>query len=1068
MTLYRPNGNFGPVCDPHEEITDDSLPILFDASVLANPNAVTVDQLGQSGAESTCTDPGDYRPRGSMGPVCDPVPVGSDGLPCADADGNLPGGIGDTDPRVVNPFVPESDGAPVYTGPTEPYRPDGDFGPVCDPFVPFNINPENVIFPDEDDDTDDDERPEELDLVNPQPAPPVRTVAPVVPDYYPNGPFGPICDPFNLPPDSGDEEIIQPDFDPDTVYPDSGDFPNGIDYVVDPDGAITIGLPTTDAFEDGIDVPSVAGLAFKYIPFFDTSDVNQIPSSFTFDDSEPDKGDWDWSLYYNNGKFFELGETEVRDGKTGQELYEGLIDLVKQDPDREGDSEAFNPDTYCSEPWPDYVLDPYTDTDGNTVYRQVKSSPRTFQVQHETFCAEFAQKSAWISQGVCSFEGNTRLQNNAANFTTPITIPDTDTYTIRYKFIKRGELFLDYYDSPVNSGTPNTITLINATEGAGTYNAPPGMILDFDTRSSAYFNDPNGTICSDGCGDINGSGTWSTGNIGYRLATYEDEWDNNRGFTVEQDLIYASNSPGSKNGTGARIRVRFSELIVTGDSDTYTKVNVKSLLLGGEGYEVGEILTIPTWNNEFERTTGGAAADRLIRVSSVAPANSADPCAFGSKSMEIEAGEYFITAFVENYTIGSYKPHWKDSPAACAIEIFQGDFSEQRGQIPCDVGIQESTTPGTATFAANGDLVVTGTCTIKFDFKYDDNPNTFGTALGTVAYNELNVSFTQVTTQSTGNGSATRTATAGTYNIQLTSANSAGFTRENGNTKLCFKDSDGTDCNAELRITVLESTAAGEGITFTCGTEADVKLELRYDDDPTTQGLCLSSATWTGSDITLVRDTNKESGSRSVRKDVLSGTYPFSISDNAGGFNVVNPGSTTNNSYIVLYDGGGSDENGRITCELKGATGPNVNASFDSNGNLVVTGSNGYTNSHIRGLNDDSNVWSQSDVGTEITFTATDPAKGMEVQIGIVPRNDNSNGFRIVTDWAVRAINNYGSGYSVDDTFNVSYTHTSGGTVNAKVKIFSTRRGNFTVGNLIWSTTNNAVGFNESFTPFDD
>ena len=28
---------------------------------------------------------------------------------------------------------------------------------------------------------------------------------------------------------------------------------------MDPDGAITIGLPTTDAFEDGIDVPSVAG-----------------------------------------------------------------------------------------------------------------------------------------------------------------------------------------------------------------------------------------------------------------------------------------------------------------------------------------------------------------------------------------------------------------------------------------------------------------------------------------------------------------------------------------------------------------------------------------------------------------------------------------------------------------------------------------------------------------------------------------------------------------------------------------------------------------------------------------
>ena len=187
---------------------------------------------------------------------------------------------------------------------------------------------------------------------------------------------------------------------------------------------------------------------------------------------------------------------------------------------------------------------------------------------------------------------------------------------------------------------------------------------------------------------------------------------------------------------------------------------------------------------------------------------------FGSKSMEIEAGEYFITAFVENYTIDLIN-HTGKIHLLHVLSKFSKEIFQNNGQIHVTLEFK-STTPGTATFAANGDLVVTGTCTIKFDFKYDDNPNTFGTALGTVAYNELNVSFTQVTTQSTGNGSATRTATAGTYNIQLTSANSAGFTRENGNTKLCFKDSDGTDCNAELRITVLESTAAGEGITFTC------------------------------------------------------------------------------------------------------------------------------------------------------------------------------------------------------------------------------------------------------------
>ena len=1028
MTLYRPNGNFGPVCDPHEEITDDSLPIIFDATVLANPNVVTVDLDGQSVTTLGCTNPADYRPKGSMGPVCDPPPTrSSNGEPCVDADGNIPGGIGSTDPSVVNPVVPAGandpsapggdgdgsgtapgsgpggtnpggpasggpgggpgDGAPPYSGPTEPYRPDGDFGPVCDPFVPYNLNPEPIRFDEDglDGDGGPEDRPDELDLVNPQPAPTVKPTAVVVPDYRPNGPFGPVCDPFNLPPEEDLGGITDDDFDPDLVYPDAIQFPNGINFITQPNSAPTIGLPTTDKFEDGIDIPSVAGIAFKYDTFWGTSDINQIPSSFTFNDPDPDKGDWDWAEYYYNGKFFEWDKTPLRDDKTGLEIYENIIDIVKKDPDRRGDSEAFNPDTYCSEPWPDFVLDPYIDTDGNTVYRQVKSSPRTFQVAHDSFSAEFAQKSAWISQGICSFEGNTRLKNNAANFTSKIVIPDTDTYKIRHKFYKGGEIFLDYYDTELP-----TQQLLTLTEGQASYS--------------------------------------------------------------------------------------------------------------GNGFSVVEA--------------------------------------------DIDAGTYDITVFIENYTQGTYKPHWKDSPAACAIEIYQGDFSIQRGEIPCDVGILESSIPGSATFASNGDLVVTGTCTVKFDFSYNDNPNTYGTALGTVAYNQINVSFTQDTSRSKGNDTVTRTMTAGTYQITLSSQNSAGFVRQNNNTELCFRDGDGTDCNALLKLKTLDSTIAGEGITITCGTEAEVKLGLRYDDDPDTVGLCLSSATWTGSGVTLVRDTNKENGTRNVTADIPSGTYAFQIFDNAGGYNItnagsgysetnglatstsgsgsgmtiditevtgsnnrifrfevnnpgsgytqgdtisilggggsggqltvgsgytiVNPGSISNDSHIILYDGGGTDENGRLTCELLNATGPNVTASFDSNGNLVIGGTTGYTNTYVRGLTDDSSVWSQSDVGTEITFTATDPSKGMVCEIGIVPRNDNSVGFRIVTDWAVKSISNYGSGYSVDDTFDVSYTKPGGGTVSAKVKIFSTRRGQFTTGNLIWSTTDNAVGYNESFTPFDD
>lgn len=1208
MTLYRPNGAFGPVCDPFVEPDENSLAILFDATVLAAPSTVTVDLEGQS-VTTVCVDTADYRPNGAMGPVCDPPPTrSSDGEPCVD----LPGGIGSTDPRVVNPLPPPDDLGPVYSGPTEPYRPDGDFGPVCDPFVPYNINPEQIRDPDDDDDDGDEEQPDELDLVNPQPFIPPKTVAQDPGDYRPNGPFGPVCDPF-VGPSNEAEDIRTPDLDPDTDFLDADSFPNG-NWV--PATVPTIGLPTTDAYEDGIDAPSIAGIAFYNVPFWGTSDINQIPASFTFDDPDPDKGDWDWTPYFYNPEFFEWDTTPVDGGRPGKDLYEYLIDLVENDPDAEGDTEVLDADKYCEEPWPDSVLDPYVDTNGNTVYRRVRSNPRTYQVNHETFCPEFAQKSAWISQGICSFEGNTRLAGNAANFTSDILIPETDTYTIRYKYVKRGELFLNYYDAPIvpgggvatfttrfsgtftdpNTGAPDpdnseggssetggswqpgnvgyrraappggwssanddpyesiqeliyrsnytgagkgarakvrfepwdigdsniytkvtivsildpgsgyavgerltipywntfsigsnpavdqlirvesltgdaqgsapdTITLINAAEGASTYDAPPGMLLDFDTRSSAYFvNQNDGTICPDGCGDINGGGTWDEGKVGYRVAPYDGEWDNNGGFTTEEDLIYSSSSGGSQNGTGARARVRFSRHTVPGDSNEYTKVNVKAILQGGEGYEVGEILTIPTWNDEFVNS-----ADRLIKVTSVAAQTSNDPCAFATKQVQIEKGTYYITAFVENYTIGSYKPHWKDSPAACAIEIFQGDFTQVTGQIPCDIGIQESTTAGSASFGANGDLVVTGTCRLKFDFSYNDNPNTYGTALGTVAFSEIDVSFTQDNSQDTGSGTATRTVGNGTYQIQVSNANSAGFVRQNNNTELCFRDSDGNDCNALLRVTTLSATPAGEGITYTCGTEAEVKLGLRYDDSVDTAGLCIESATWAGTGVTLNRNTNKEEGKRSATTDLLSGTYNLNLVGNEGGFLVENPGSTNNDSYIVLYDGGGSDENGRLTCELISSTGPNVTASFDSNGNLQITGSRGYTNSYVAGITDHSNVWSQSDVGTEITFTATDPSKGMSVQIGIVPRNkyDGTN-YIIITEWAVKEVYSYGDGYSVDDTWNVSYTKPGGGTVSAKVKIFSTRRGNATVGNLVWSTTNNAVGYDESYTPFPD
>tara|TARA_Y100001970_G_scaffold159451_1_gene195081 strand:- start:49522 stop:53283 length:3762 start_codon:yes stop_codon:yes gene_type:complete len=110
-----------------------------------------------------------------------------------------------------------------------------------------------------------------------------------------------------------------------------------------------------------------------------------------------------------------------------------------------------------------------------------------------------------------------------------------------------------------------------------------------------------------------------------------------------------------------------------------------------------------------------------------------------------------------------------------------------------------------ATFDASGNLVCTGsgTATITFNFSWNDNPSTAGTALGTYAIPSLNISFTQ----SGRTGTAvpqTATITGGqTYNCTITNGNAAGFTLQDGNTKICFKDGDGSDCNASLTTSIL-------------------------------------------------------------------------------------------------------------------------------------------------------------------------------------------------------------------------------------------------------------------------
>ena len=66
----------------------------------------------------------------------------------------------------------------------------------------------------------------------------------------------------------------------------------------------------------------------------------------------------------------------------------------------------------------------------------------------------------------------------------------------------------------------------------------------------------------------------------------------------------------------------------------------------------------------------------------------------------------------------------------------------------------------------------------------------------------MGISFTQNTSTSSGSNSGTATGvSAGTYTATILN-NSGGFTVQNGGKKLCFKDLDGNDCNAEVVVTV--------------------------------------------------------------------------------------------------------------------------------------------------------------------------------------------------------------------------------------------------------------------------
>ncbi len=143
---------------------------------------------------------------------------------------------------------------------------------------------------------------------------------------------------------------------------------------------------------------------------------------------------------------------------------------------------------------------------------------------------------------------------------------------------------------------------------------------------------------------------------------------------------------------------------------------------------------------------------------------------------------------------------WQRNPGGWGIRI-----SSTGQQPPIAAGGSAE-----ASFDSNGNIVVTGSgsCDITAELDWDDNPSTYGMALGTLQYG--NKSWTQ----SGRKGKQTRTLTVTaptTVNVTITNGTGYGGFVLNNSQELCFRDLDGNDCNAKFKITQVASQVQTTG-----------------------------------------------------------------------------------------------------------------------------------------------------------------------------------------------------------------------------------------------------------------
>ena len=328
----------------------------------------------------------------------------------------------------------------------------------------------------------------------------------------------------------------------------------------------------------------------------------------------------------------------------------------------------------------------------------------------------------------------------------------------------------------------------------------------------------------------------------------------------------------------------------------------------------------------------------------------------------------------------------------------------------------------------------TGTGTVTLRFEWDDNPNTYGQALGTWSIG--GVGFVQTDNEE---GSVEKTLTnaqVGTYTTVIV-GNTGGYSRSSNNKELRFRDGGGSDTNATLKIESGDAYFNSSG-NLVVSTAGNIRFRFFWDDNPSTSGKAVDHVV-VGVDGTnfFTQSLGVENGSSELTLNVEAGkTYAATLTHQTGGYRIEG-----NATRVCFKDTDGSDCN--ATLRIKNIT----------------------NDSTTTALNADTALGTYS-VGN-LTFTQTSAESGsasgsISVEGGrtypaVVLRNPN--GF-------VRQSNNQQLGFK--DSGGVKATVTMGSITSQDIIVATSRDTNTGGdGNLFWHTRIGA-GYRISTVPYDE